>query len=172
MDPTTKELLHNGIAVAILVPVMSFILWGGTLLLKNLLKNIDEFFKSLLEQQKEVTTALKELARSFTGIQYNCQACRVDSLTSLREAEASLTKKFVEITAAMHDKTFAEMYKGFNELGAKFEKALTGTAESIRAGNEDLVMKIENQRLRDEVDDLSRPHDITVGATPQPIGRR
>ena len=28
MDPTTKELLHNGIAVAILVPVMSFILWG------------------------------------------------------------------------------------------------------------------------------------------------
>jgi hypothetical protein len=169
MDP--KILLNWGIAVAILVPVMSFLLWGGTVLLKNLLKNINKFFDGLLEQLKEVSSSIKELARSFTGIQYNCQACRVDSLTSLREAEASLTKKFVEISAAMHDKTFAEMYKGFNEIGAKFEKALTGTAESIRKGNEELVMKVENQRLRDEVEDLSRPMNIT-GAIPQPIGRR
>jgi hypothetical protein len=163
-----EKLLNYGVAVAILFPLIGFLLWAGRSIVKSLLVHIDEFFKGVLEQQKEGTAAMKELARAFTGIRENCLACRVDSVSVLRDAEERLNQKFVEVTWQAHDKTFADIEKGFTTLGARFDTALTGAATSIRASNERLVQEAENRRLRDENEELSRPHDVT-GATPRPV---
>ena len=178
MDLSTKELLHNGIAVAILIPIMGFVLWAGRAVVRSLLAHIDEFFKGVLEQQKESSGAMKELAKAFSGISERCLACRSDSVATVRDLESSLTKKFVEVSWAVHDKTFAEMAS----MASRFESSLTSTAQSIRKDQESLVDKVERkrlekercdleeeaQRLRDENAELSRPHDIG-NATPRPI---
>jgi len=157
---TSKELLNYGVAVAILVPLMGFLLWAGRAVVRSLLVHIDEFFKGVLEQQQESAGAMKELARAFTGIRENCLACRVDAVASLRDAEERITKKFVEVTWAVHDKTFSEVEKGFASLGGKFESGLTNAANSIRASNDQLVQNVERVHLREQVDELSRPHNV------------
>lgn len=163
-----KELLNYGIAVAILIPVMIFLLWAGRAVVMSMLKNIGDFFKGLLDQQKEMAAALKDLARSFLGIQDNCRACRNDSLTTLRTAEVEITRKFVEVTAASHDKLFAAMQTGFNELASSFDSSLTGTANSVRKDQEALVKALENKRneekikeLERENEELSQAHDVS-----------
>ena len=163
MEFPSKELLNYGVAVAILFPLIGFIIWAGRSIVKSLLVHIDEFFKGVLEQQKESAGAMKELARAFTGIRENCLACRVDSVSVLRDAEERLNQKFVEVTWQAHDKTFVEIEKGFTALGSRFDTALTGVATSIRASNEKLVQDVENQRLQDRVDELSRPHNVGDG---------
>jgi cell shape-determining protein MreC len=181
MSPS-KELLNYGVAVAILFPLIGFLLWAGRSIVKSLLTHIDEFFKGVLEQQKEstvqqkeITVAMKELSRAFAGISERCLACRVDSVSTLRDAEKRIVDKFTEITSSVHDRTFLEIEKGFGALGAGFDKALTGTAESIRKGQAALIAEIERkrleeeaQRLREENAELSRDHDIG-NATPRPI---
>lgn len=166
----SKELMNYGIAVATLAPVLGFILWAGRAVVVSLLKNIDEFFKSVQEQQKEITGAIKELGKAFTGIQYNCQVCRLDSVGTLRAAEESITRKFVDVTAALHDKTFTELEARFLMLGSKFETALNGAATSIRKGNEDLLLAAENQRLRADVAELSRPVNVGDGTVTRSVG--
>ena len=170
MEFPSKELLNYGVAVAILFPLIGFLIWAGSGRSRSLLVHIDEFFKGVLEQQKESAGAqkesagaMKELARAFTGIRENCLACRVDSVSVLRDAEERLNQKFVEVTWQAHDKTFAEIDKGFTALGSRFDTALTGAATSIRASNEKLVQDVENQRLQDRVDELSRPHVVGEG---------
>jgi hypothetical protein len=163
----SKELLNYGVAVAILFPLVWFLIWAGRSIVKSLLKNIDDFFRGVLEQQKEGTAAMKELARAFSGIRENCLACRVDSVSVLRDAEERISQKFVEVTWQAHDKTFAEIDREFTALGTRFESALTNAAQSIRASNERMAQDVETQRLRRENEELSRPH-VVAGATPRP----
>ena len=177
MDFPSKELLNNGTAIAILLPLVGFLIWAGRAIVKSLLLHIDEFFKGVLEQQKEatsqqkeVTQAMKELAKAFSGISERCLACRVDSVSTLRDAEKQIVDKFTEITAAAHDRTFREIEAGFTSLGTRFESSLTNTAESIRKGQKDLVEAATRQRLEREkaeleekVEELSRPHNVGDG---------
>jgi hypothetical protein len=166
MDPTTKELLHNGIAAAILVPLMGFLLWAGRAVVRSLLAHIDEFFKGVLEQQKESAGAMKELAKAFSGISERCLACINGNVAAVRDSEGRLTEKFVAVSAAARDKTFADI----QALTGRFEAALTATAQSIRHDQEALLaeaerkrLEAEAQRLRVENEELSRPHDFKNG---------
>jgi hypothetical protein len=109
---------------------------------------------------------MKELARAFASISERCLACRTDSVSSVRDLEANLTKKFVEVSAAVHDRTFLEL----SALGTRFETSLTTTAQSIRKDQAAMLAEVERkrleaeaQRLRDENAELSRPHDVGDG---------
>ena len=171
MEFPSKELLNYGVAGIVLVPVMGFILWAGRAVVRSLLVHIDEFFRGVLEQQKESSGAMKELARAFADISARCLACRVDSVSTVRDLESSLTKKFVEVSSAAHDRTFAEVQAGLAKIGSQFETALTQTAQSIRRDQATLVAEMERKhleeeasRLREENAELSRPHDVGDGA--------
>jgi hypothetical protein len=154
-----KELLNYGIAVAILVPLMAFLLWAGRAVVMSLLKNIEAFFDGLREQLKEMAAAMKELSRSSTGMEGNCKACREASLSTMRTAEEGITRKFIEVTAASHDKLFASMKDGFSELASSFDASLTGAANSIRAGNESTLKQLENLRLQEDNAELKRQNE-------------
>lgn len=157
MEFPSKELLNYGVAVAILVPVLGFFLWAGRAIVRSLLHQAEIFIAGLVKEQEAFATALKEITAHLVGIRENCQACRSDSMARLHEAGEAIGNS-VGLALA--------------NQAARFETALTSAAQSIRASNERLVQEAENRRLRHENEELSRPHDITVGATPQPIGRR
>jgi hypothetical protein len=164
-----KELLNYGIAVAILVPVMAFVLWAGRAVVRSLLVHIDEFFKGVLEQQKESSTAMKELAKAFSSISERCLSCISGSVAAVRDSESRVTQKFVEVSAAVHDRTFLELAA----LGTRFDASLTATAQSIRKDQAAMLAEVERkrleaeaQRLREENAELSRAHDVT----PPPSG--
>ena len=166
MDPSTKELLHNGIAVAILIPVMGFFLWAGRIVVRSLLAHIDEFFKGVLAQQKESAEAMKELSRAFSGISERCLACINGNVAAVRDSEGRLTDKFVGVSAAARDKTFQDI----QSMAGRFEAALTATAQSIRKDQAALVAEVERkrleeeaQRLREENKELSQAHDVGDG---------
>jgi hypothetical protein len=148
------------------VPILGFVLWAGRAIVKSLLVHIDDFFRGVLEQQKESSGAMKELAKAFASISERCLACRTDSVSSVRDLEANLTKKFVEVSWAVHDKTFAEM----GAMGTRFDASLTATAQSIRKDQVAMLaevdrkrLEVEAQRLREENAELSRPHDVGDG---------
>jgi hypothetical protein len=175
----SKELLNYGIAV----PLMAFILWAGRAIVLSMLRHIDAFFKGLMEQQKENTLqqkentlAMKEMVKAVTATSERCLACRVDSVSTIRDSERRIVEKFTEIAASVHDRTFTEIEKGFLVLGKTFNDALTGTALSIRKGQDELVMKVENERLQKrerelekENDELSQSHVVTDGAVPRRV---
>ena len=52
------------------------------------------------------------------------------------------------------------IWASHNQARIETNESLTGVATSIRASNEKLVDQIENRRLQDKVDDLSRDHDV------------
>jgi hypothetical protein len=84
-------------------------------------------------------------------------------VAAVRDSEKRIVDKFTEITSAVHDRTFLEINAGFASIGKTFETSLTATATSIRKGNEELVLKVENERLQRENAELSRDHDIGDG---------
>ena len=47
------------------------------------------------------------------------------------------------------------------QSGHPTHAALTGAASSIRASNAALVQEVENQRLQERLEELSRPHDLS-----------
>ena len=155
MDFPSKELLNYGVAVAILVPVLGFFLWAGRAIVRSLLKHAEVFVAGLVKEQDAFATALKEITQHLVSIRENCQACRTDSMGRLHEAGEAIGNAVALAIA---------------NQAARFESALTAAAQSIRASNERLVQEAENRRLREENEELSRPHDIT-GATPRPVRR-
>jgi hypothetical protein len=156
---SSKDLITNGIAVAILVPVLAFFFWAGRAIVLSLVKHIDDFFHEVLVQQKEVTSAIKDLSRSYSDIRANCLACRMDSIATLKDAEERIGKRATDVAWAVHDKAFAEMKSGFESLEKAFVQALTNAANSIREGNAELVMALENKQLKRENEELSRPYN-------------
>jgi hypothetical protein len=111
---------------------------------------------SFVRQTEAVIKALDELVRASRAIRDNCQACRSDSLQTLRDAEGHIIQRIEQVVAAGHDKTFTET-----------EKALGAAVEKIEASNKALIEAEEKRRLREEVEELSRPHNI--GAVPHPV---
>jgi hypothetical protein len=146
MEGALKELLNYGALGIVLAAVLGVTLWQHKVL-----------FGNVIEQQKAFSDYMKELTRTLVGIRENCQVCRADSLACLRDVEGRLATKFQEVVWAAHDKTFAEIEKGLTEAAAHFEQALTGAAQSIR----EALADERERRLREEVEELSRPHNIS-----------
>lgn len=165
IDGISKELLNYGIAVTILIPVLTFFLWAGRTIVVRLIKNMDDFFDGVIEQQKKVTESIRDLAQSFISIRENCLDCRQSNLSALREAEVRLTTRLIDVSAAANDKTFGQLKELLTDLDRNFQSSLTNTANSIRDLMTESALKDEAARLRRENEELSRPH--VVGALPR-----
>lgn len=165
IDGISKELLNYGVAVTILIPVLTFFLWAGRTIVVRLIKNMDDFFDGVIEQQKKVTESIRDLAQSFVSIRENCLDCRQSNLSALREAEVRLTTRLIDVSAAANDKTFGQLKELLTDLDRNFQSSLTNTANSIRDLMTESALKNEAARLRRENEELSRPH--VVGALPR-----
>jgi hypothetical protein len=96
-----------------------------------------------------------------------------DLETNLTGQFVELTKRFVEVSAAVHDKTFLELAA----LGTRFDASLTSTAQSIRKDQATMLSEVERkhleaetkrlreeaEQLREENEELSRPHTAAEG---------
>ena len=165
IDGISKELLNYGVAVTILIPVLTFFLWAGRTIVVRLIKNMDDFFDGVIEQQKKVTESIRDLAQSFISIRENCLDCRQSNLSALREAESRLMSRFIEVSAAANDRTFLQVKSELTGLSQNFASSLTHAADSIRELMTESSLRDEAARLRRENEELSKPH--MVGAVPR-----
>ena len=149
MGEALKELASSGAIGAALVVVLGMLFW----LMKVLVTNNTE-------QSKAVIKALGELVESSRAIRDNCRNCREDSVASLRDAQVSIETKIEHTVWQSHDKNALERDKSFATMTDVISKEITQSANSIRSSNAELVKNAENQRLRDEVEELSRPHHL------------
>ena len=117
-----------------------------------------------LKQQDKFSDFMEALTRSLNGIGTNCQACRTDAQSAIRDLEANVKAEIQHVVWASHDKAKLETEVVVKTAADRLDAALTGTAGSIRASNKELVQAVENQRLQERVDELSRPHDVGDGA--------
>ena len=148
----SKELLNYGVAVFVLVPILGFFLWAGRAVVRSLLAHAETVFDSMGKQQSEFGNYMKELTHTLAGIREAVLAGRQDALASVRE----VGDRIEHVTWAAHDK-----------MVSVFRESLTGTAQSIRKDQADLVAGIERARLEQEAarlraenEELSRPHNV------------
>jgi hypothetical protein len=159
MEAAIRTLAGSGAIGAILA--VAFALLAVTIgVLAWALKRLVE---SALQQQERFVQFMDALTKSLNAIGANCLACRQDSVGSLRDLEKSLVASVEHTIVESHEKARLETTAAIDGAVTSLEESLTGVATSIRASNKELVQEIENQRLREKVDDLSRPHDVNGG---------
>jgi len=121
-----------------------------------------------IKQQDKFSDFMDALTKSLSAIGMNCQACRSDSVATIRDLEGELKAEVQHVVWAAHDKAKLETAQAIDHSVEKLEESITGTANSIRASNKELVQAIENQLLQARVEELSRPHNVG-GGTPRPV---
>jgi len=162
MESALRELSGSGLPGSILA--VAFALLAVTIgVLGWALKRLVD---SALRQQEKFVDFMDALTKSLNVIGTNCQACRSDSVATIRDLESGLKAEVQHVVWAAHDKAKLETDAAIDHAVERLEESVTGAAQSIRASNKELVQSIENQRLQERVDELSRPHSIT----PSPAG--
>ena len=161
MEAALRALSGSGVIGAILA--VSFALLAGTIgVLGWALKKLVD---SAIRQQEKFSDFMEALTKSLNVIGANCMACRSDSVGSIRDLENVIKQEVQHVVWAAHDKAKLETEKAIEDAHAKMEGSITGAANSIREGNRALVQSVENQRLREEVEELSRPHPVDGDGT-------
>jgi copper chaperone CopZ len=164
MEAALKALSGSGVGGAILA--VAFALLTATIgVLSWALKRLVD---SAIKQQDKFSDFMDALTKSLNAIGMNCQACRSDSVATIRDLEGTLKAEVQHVVWASHDKAKLETEQAIDHAVERLEESVTGAANSIRTSNKELVQSIENQRLQERVDELSRPHDVT-GAIPRPV---
>jgi len=162
MDAALKALSTSGTQGAVIAAVLALLAVVIGVLGWALKRLVD----GAIKQQDKFSEFMEALTKSLGGIGLNCQAHRSDTMAAIRDSEAN-TKVVIEHTVwAAHDKAMLLHDKSLSAAVSMLSTEITGAAQSIRTGNRDLLQEIENRRLRDQVDELSRP----VHVTPPPSG--
>lgn len=157
MTEALKTLSGSGAMGAILA--VAFALLAATIgVLAWALKRLVE---SALRQQEKFAEFMEALTKSLNTIGMNCLACRQDSVTSLRDMEKAVVATINQTVWSAHDKSRLQTDAAIETAVDRIEESFTGAANSIRASNEKLVQEVENRRLQEKIDDLSRPHDAS-----------
>jgi uncharacterized membrane-anchored protein YhcB (DUF1043 family) len=157
MDAALKFLASSGTTGAILT--VSFGLLASIIgVLGWVLKRLVD---GAIKQQDKFSEFMEALTKSLGGIGLNCQAHRSDTMAAVRDCEANISAKIDHSVWAAHDKLALLHDKALAAAASMLSTEITGAAQSIRTGNKDLLQEIENRRLRDQVDELSRPTHIT-----------
>jgi hypothetical protein len=144
MDTALKELASSGALGAIVAALFGLLAIVIGVLVWALKRYVDT---SMLER-KDFAEFMKALTSSLNGLGLNFQATRADTLSVVRD----LGTQIEHVTWAAHEK-----------MVTVFRESLTGTANSIRESNRDLVRAVETQHLQDRVDELSHPHSVGDG---------
>ena len=141
MSEAIKELVSSGAIGATLVVVLGMLFWMVKVLIASFIK-----------QTEAVIKAMNELVEASRAIRDNCQACRQDSLRTLRDAQTAIELKVEHTAWQIHDQALGETKELLSAAVEKMQGSLTGAANAIRESNKDM--------------ELSRPHSIT----PSPSG--
>ena len=168
MDGALKQLVSSGAIGAVLAFVLLMLFWIVKVLVTNSTENGKAMVKGVEDMARAMSKGMEELVTQSRVIRDNCLVCRQDSLASLRTAEANIVATIEHNVAFSHDRTFAEMERLVKESTQALDTALTRTANSIRATNEETLLKMETERLRQENAELSRPHNVGE-AVPRPV---
>ena len=147
MESALKELIGSGVLGATLAIVLLFLLWAGKKMLTV-----------FIEQTQELSAAIKELTASQIAIRDNCRACRTDWVASVRDAQVAIEAKVDGVVWKAHEQAVSANRDMIGAAIRTLDSALTGAAQSIRSSNVELVQAVENQHLRKENEELSRPH--------------
>ena len=157
MEAALKALSGSGVIGAVLA--VAFLLLSGTIgILGYALKRLVD---SALTQQEKFAEFMEALTKSLSAIGLNCQACRADSVATLRDLEGTLKQEIQHVVWASHDKAKLENDASLKTVADRIDASLTGAASSIRESNKALVQDVANQRLQERIDELSRPHDLS-----------
>jgi hypothetical protein len=144
----SKELLNYGVAVVVLVPFLTFFLWAGRMIVRSLLKHVADLFAVMNAQQTVVGDYIKEQTAVMAALREAVAHSRSDAVSAVRDVGVQLER----VTWQAHEK-----------MVTVFRDSLTGAAQSIRTSNERMAEDFENRRLREKVEELSRPHDVGDG---------
>ena len=151
MDIALKELASSGTLGAILASVFALL----AIVIGVLVWMLKRYVDSSMDEKKDFSAFMTSLTTALNGLGLNFQATRTDTLSVVRD----LGDRIEHVTWAAHDK-----------MVLVFRDSLTGTANSIRKDQADLVAEMERkmlekeaQRLREENAELSRPHDVGDG---------
>ena len=164
MDTALKELASSGALGAIVAAIFSLL----AIVIGVLVWALKRYVDTSIEREKEFSGFMKALTSAFNAVGINTQACRSDTMAAIRDSEANITAVIEHTVWAAHDKAMLLHDKSLAAATSLLSTEITGAAQSIRTGNRDLLQEIENRRLRDQVDELSRPHTIT----PAPVTMR
>jgi nitrate reductase gamma subunit len=149
MENALHSLSTTGTAGAILAVVFALLAATIGVLAWALKRLVD----AAIKQQDKFSDFMDALTKSLTAIGFNCQACRSDSVATLRDLEGTVKAEVQHVVWAAHDKAKLETDASIDHAVERLEESFTGAANSIRAA-------IEKQHLQDRVDELSRPHDV------------
>ena len=147
MNSPLGQLAQQGALGIVLAAVLAVFFWAFKVLVTGVIKH------------------LEELTAAATAIRDNCRACRADSVAAARDLQKAVEEKIDHVVWKAHDQAAAENREVIGASTAALDRALTGVAQSIRDSNVKLVQEVENQLLRKENEELSRPH-----FTPAPSG--
>jgi copper chaperone CopZ len=156
MEAALHALSANGITGAIFAVIFALLAATIGVLAWALKRLVD----AAIKQQDRFVDFMDALTKSLQAIGMNCQACRSDSVATIRDLEGQVKAEVQHVVWASHDKAKLEMEAAIDHAVEKIEESFTGTANSIRASNKELAQAFENQRLQERVDELSRPHDV------------
>ena len=162
MDTALKELASSGALGAIVAAIFSLL----ALVIGVLVWSLKRYVDASIEDKKEFSGFMKALTSAFNSVGLNTQACRSDTMAAIRDSEANITAVIEHTVWAAHDKAVLLHDKSLAAATSLLSTEVTGAAQSIRNSNEKLVKDVENSRLRDRVEDLSRSHTVT----PAPSG--
>jgi hypothetical protein len=176
MEAALKALSGSGATGAVLAVAFALLAGVGGILgwaLKRFVDAAIEQQKAAIKQQdaalrhqEKFGDFIEALTKSLNAIGVNCMACRSDSVSSLRDVEATVKSEVAHVVWASHDKAALETAAAIGRAVETLEASFTGAANSIRASNAQLLVDVENKRLRAQVEDLSRPTNVT----PNPSG--
>jgi len=147
MNSPLSQLAQQGALGIVLAAVLAVFFWAFKVLVTGVIKH------------------LEELTKFVESLRDNCRACRADSVAGIRDAQKAIEEKIDHAVWKAHDQGASENREVIGAAATALDKALTGVAQSIRDSNVKLVQEVENQLLRKENEELSRPH-----FTPSPSG--
>ena len=147
MGEALKELASSGAIGATLVVVLAMLFWMVKVLIA-----------SFVRQTEAVIKAMNELVEASRAIRDNCQACRQDSVGSLREAQTAIEKKVEHEAWRVHDQTLGETKELLSAAVTKLDSTITGAIGRLSTEEKE-------RRLQEQLDE-SRAHSMT----PAPSG--
>jgi hypothetical protein len=150
MNSALGQLAQQGALGIVLAAVLAVFFWAFKVLVTGVIKH------------------LEELTAAATAIRDNCRACRADSVSAVRDLQRELGEHIDHVVWKAHDQGFTENKGMIDAAAMALDKALTGVAQSVRAGNSALVQEVENKILRQANEELSRPHSVGDGV-PHPV---
>ena len=159
MEAALKALSTNGVVGAILAVAFALLaLTIGVLGMSH-----KDMISASIKQQEKFSAFMEKLTEALAAINLNSKTGRTDCLGATRQAENNISLQVEHVAWAVHDKAKLEIEAALGVAVEKISAEVTGAANSIRAGMRDFVQAVENQRLRDENAELSRPHDVGDG---------